>query len=164
MMVFRPGIGVKKGLSSGTRRKAEDLERRLVRPGRRNMKFRLLAQDHDSAAVGFRVVDPGGAVPEEPLEGVEVDCDRVVLEEPAEEIEPRALGLVPLEGQGLALQHLRESWVEIIVGQRMVRVVAELGSLERDEFGHLAGRALEYGDFIRPSDDIGLWRRGLDVL
>jgi hypothetical protein len=43
----------------------------------------------------------------------------------------------------------------------MVRVVAETGTREREEPGHLSGRALEYGDLGRPADDIGLWFAGI---
>ena len=151
-------------LSNGAGRKGENLKRLIVRPARRDVKLGILAQDHDGAPVGFRIVDPRSAVLEESLEAGEVDRGGVVLENLAEKVESRTESPVFLQGHLPALQRLRESRIEIVVDQRMVRMVGEFGALERDESGHFAGRTLEGGGIGWSADDVVLRRRGLDVL
>ena len=67
------------------------------------MKLGILAQDHDGAAVGFRIVDARSAVLEESLEAGEVDRGGVVLENLAEKVESRTEGPVFLQGRLPAL-------------------------------------------------------------
>ena len=75
------------------------------------MKLGILAQDHDGAPVGSRIIDARSTVLEESLEAGEVDRGGVVLENLAEKVESRTEGPVFLQGRLPALQRLRESRV-----------------------------------------------------
>ena len=151
------------GSSSFFAPEVKHLKRLFVGSPGRDVESRVIAQDHYGAPICPFVIDPGGAVSKHPFEDGQVESRRVVLECFPEVLEPGAAGFIGLQRHAPFFESLDELRVEVVVEDRMVRVVSEFGAFKGDEFDHPASRALEAGRLLRATDNIVLRSGRLDL-